>query len=338
MTTFLFSLASLLVLSSHLDADTANKLTPEEIAEGRLLLFDGSTTFGWTVTGKAAATDGALVLGGDQDTTATTTTAYGRVILSLEAQLDGAKSLKIAIGGDEVELPAASGGAKWAKSQYVRDAAAARGPIQIRVPAGVKLSLRNVQLLPLGLKPLFNGKDLTGWKDVPGSKAMFKAVDSEVNLKNGPGDLQTTEQWADFVLQLDIKTRGPQMNSGVLLRGQPDQYGSGYEVQVRNQWQGDDRTRVVDYGTGGIHNHAPARKAVANDGGWFTMTIFAEGKHLAVWVNGYQVCDFSDTRPPGRTAAQGSKVDKGPIVLHGDDRNLDVSFKNIKLGELPKAK
>jgi hypothetical protein len=188
------------------------------------------------------------------------------------------------------------------------------------------------------LKPLFSGKDLAGWKELPGSRAKFEAADGELHLKAGPGDLQSAEQWADFVLQFDVKTRGPQMNAGVLLRGQPDQFGSGYEVQIRNQWQGDDRTRVVDYGTGGIHNRVPARLIAANDGEWSTMTVVAHGRTIAVWVNGYPVCEFTDTRVPGKTASQGAKLDRGPIAIHGDDRNLDVSFRNIKLAELPRPK
>jgi hypothetical protein len=332
-----FALLMMLSVSAGLHAEQANALTAKEIADGWLLLFDGTTTCGWTVAGKAEVIDGALVLGGEQETTARTNTAFGRMAVSFDAKLEGAAGLKVDLGGVEEGLPpaAVSGGAKCA---FVREAAATRGPIQFRVPAGAKLALKNVKLLPLGLKPLFNAKDLDGWKVVMGSKASFTAAGAELKLKDGPGDLQTTEQWADFILQLDIKTASPQMNSGVLVRGQPNEYGSGYEVQVRNQWQGEDRTKVVDYGTGGVYNRVPARKIVGNAGEWLTETIIAEGRHFAIWVNGYPVCEYTDARAIGKTATQGCKLDKGPLSLHGDDHNLDVSFRNIKLAELPKAK
>ena len=43
-----------------------NSLTPKEIAEGWILLFDGETTFGWKVEGEATVKDGTLVVGGDK--------------------------------------------------------------------------------------------------------------------------------------------------------------------------------------------------------------------------------------------------------------------------------
>ena len=40
-----------------------NTLTPKEIADGWILLFDGETTFGWKVEGEAKVKDGILHLG-----------------------------------------------------------------------------------------------------------------------------------------------------------------------------------------------------------------------------------------------------------------------------------
>src|SRR5205823_5051871 len=57
------------------DAPKPNTLTPKEIEEGWLLLFDGETTFGWNMQGEAKVTDGALHLGDSGQTIATTTTA-----------------------------------------------------------------------------------------------------------------------------------------------------------------------------------------------------------------------------------------------------------------------
>ncbi|HEV3118417.1 MAG TPA: family 16 glycoside hydrolase, partial [Gemmataceae bacterium] len=60
------------------------------------------------------------------------------------------------------------------------------------------------------------------------------------------------------------------------------------------------------------------------------------GNHLAVWVNGYQTADFTDTRAPNKSARKGSKVEKGPISLQGHDPTTDLSFRNIRIAELPK--
>jgi hypothetical protein len=45
-----------------------NSLTPEELAQGRVLLFDGKTTSGWAIEGDAEVKDGVLILGGNQKT------------------------------------------------------------------------------------------------------------------------------------------------------------------------------------------------------------------------------------------------------------------------------
>jgi hypothetical protein len=203
------------------------------------------------------------------------------------------------------------------------------------------LFLRSIKLLPLGFKPIFNGKNLSGWKEIKEekNKSKFTVSDKgELNIKDGRGDLQTEGQWADFVLQLECISHGKHLNSGVFFRCLPGQFWSGYEAQIRNQWQGDDRTKPVDYGTGGIYNRQPARKVVSSDNEWFTMTVVANGNHLAVWVNGYQTADFTDTRKPDKSARKGSKVDKGPISLQGHDKTTDLSFRNIRIADLPREK
>jgi hypothetical protein len=202
------------------------------------------------------------------------------------------------------------------------------------------LEVRNFKVRPTGLKPIFNGKDLTAWKEIktPKTKSQFTVTpDGELNIKDGPGDLQTDGQWDDFILQAEVFSNGPHLNSGIFFRCLPGQFWSGYEAQIRNQWKGNDRTKAVDYGTGGIYNRQPARKVVSNDKEWFTMTVAAEGPHLAVWVNGYQTADYTDKRPANESARKGTKVDKGPISLQGHDKTTDLRFRNLRIAPLPKA-
>src|SRR5688572_6939362 len=59
------------------DKPKPNALTPEEIAEGWVMLFDGETTFGWKFNGAAEVKDGALVIGKGQKTTAVLTSRFG---------------------------------------------------------------------------------------------------------------------------------------------------------------------------------------------------------------------------------------------------------------------
>src|SRR5258708_39532626 len=70
-----------------------NALTPKEVAEGWLLLFDGTTTFGWNVDGDAKVQDGVLVLGGYDETRARLTTGLGSCEFRMEYRIDGKASM-----------------------------------------------------------------------------------------------------------------------------------------------------------------------------------------------------------------------------------------------------
>ena len=77
-----FALLAVCVASSRADdkpkpkeKQKAHALTAKEIADGRLMLFDGETAFGWKIEGDAVVKDGQLILGGTKATTATCTTA-----------------------------------------------------------------------------------------------------------------------------------------------------------------------------------------------------------------------------------------------------------------------
>jgi hypothetical protein len=159
----------------------------------------------------------------------------------------------------------------------------------------------------------------------------------ELSARNGPGDLQTAGQYDNFVLQLECKTNGKGLNSGVFFRCIPDQYQNGYEAQVHNGYK-DDRTKPVDFGTGAIYRRVPARKVVADDGAWFTMTVVADGPHFATWVNGYQTVDWTDDRKPSDNPRQGLRLAKGHISIQGHDPTTDLLFRNIRLVELPAMK
>lgn len=219
----------------------------------------------------------------------------------------------------------------------VRDARQSRGVIALQNLKGEgTVKFRNVKLQPLGLKSIFNGQDLSGWKEIPGRKSVYSVTpEGWLNVKNGNGDLQSDGEYGDFVFQLDIISNGKHLNSGVFFRASEGQFWSGYESQIRNQWEGDDRTKPVDFGTGGIYNRQKARRVVSSDNAWFTKTIIAHGPHLATWVNGFQVSDFTDTRPAAESARQGFRAKAGVLSLQGHDPTTDLSFRNLRIAELP---
>jgi hypothetical protein len=357
-----------------------NSLTDREAKEGWLVLFDGESTLGWKIDGEAKVKDGALVIGGDKAAVATVTTTFESCQWQLEhADLEGTGEARVSFFG------VSEGGAKVGSSHIIRPPTGAKRwhhatgshlgdnsraftvatRVSVHVPAGARVSLRGIKLRPTNGQALFNGKDLAGWKKFTGEPKREKSdytVTKEgwLNVKNGPGDLQTEKLFGDFVLQLECISNGKHLNSGIFFRAIPGKYWQGYECQIRNQFtekptqkytlvEFDPRTHkqvgkktiqstAVDYGTGAIYNRVPARKAVAKDGEWFTMTIAARGRHLATWINGIQQVDWTDNRPAGDNARNGYRAAPGAISIQGHDKTTDLSFRNIRIAELPREK
>jgi hypothetical protein len=355
------------------DTPKPNALSPAEIAEGWLLLFDGESTFGWKSDGDAKADGGALMVGGDKESSIRTTAEFGNFLLRFEYRYEGTDRFRVLMF-DQNPYMVGRNPSDWKGLEYrvetndqtttidhqiiqniparvralvnpTRAILKRRGKTSLgfSIDAGGKLFLRNIKLKPLGLDPIFNGKDLSGWKQYAGdanrSKSKF-AVTQEgwLNVENGPGDLQTERQWQDFVFQGECISHGKHLNSGVFFRCLQGQYQNGYEMQIRNQWEGDDRTKPVDFGTGAIYRRQPARKVVSTDGEWFTMTLVAHGNHFATWVDGYQVTDWTDTRSENANARNGCKLGAGPLSIQGHDPTTDLSFRNLRVAELPKKK
>jgi hypothetical protein len=198
------------------------------------------------------------------------------------------------------------------------------------------VAFRNIRLKPLNLKPIFNGVDLTEWKTELADKSEFTMTPQrEIAVKNGPGQLETRESYGDFIMQFDCKVNGEGLNSGIFFRCIPGDKLMGYESQIHNGMKDGDPTQPVDAGTGAIYRRTVARKIVAKDNEWFTKTIVADGPHIAVWVNGFQVTDWTDERPEDENPRKGLRTKAGSIAIQGHDPTTDLLFKNLKIVELP---
>ncbi len=204
---------------------------------------------------------------------------------------------------------------------------------------GMKIEFRSIKLRPLGVKAIFNGKDLTGWTPHPGRPGKFTVEPGGVlHAVGGLTSIWAPGEYQDFVLQLDAKTaaKGYQ-NSGVFFRSIPEQFLQGYEVQIFNRWRGGDRSKPEDWGTGAIYKRQPARWVYSRDGEWFSMTLVAHGRHMATWINGHQTADWTDSRSTHPNPRRGCRTGAGKIMIQSHDRNSDLSFRNIRVAEYPKA-
>ena len=346
-------------LPARADAPKPNTLTPQEAADGWLLLFDGATTFGWMVEGDAKVKDGKLILGAKTKALPTIPPCPSSEGL-VEYRTEGSTSFILRCGAENHWCsPAGANAMKFRFQVPPPDKLSLSVEVE-RLSPTIEASIRHTDLQPtidfyvdpngmlsisrfkyrpLNLKPLFNGKDLVGWKkfdgDLKRANSEFAVTkDGWLHVKNGPGDLQTVDQFDDFLLQLECKTNGKGLNSGVFFRCLPGQYQNGYEAQVHNVFKDGDRAKPADFGTGAIYRRVPARKVVADDNEWFTMTVLARGNRITTWVNGHMTVDWTDERPPHENPRNGSKTGKGHLSLQGHDPTTDLYFRNIRIAEL----
>lgn len=203
---------------------------------------------------------------------------------------------------------------------------------------GGKIQFRNVYLRPLGAKSLFDGKTLTGWREVPGSKSQFTVKDGTIHVTNGRGFLETEQTAGNFVLQFDAITNGDKLNSGVFFRameGTEKNPSHGYEFQIQSGFKNGDRTQPDDHGTGAIFKRASARRVVSSDRKWFTATLVADGPHITTWIDGIQVVDWTDERRPNENPREGLRLEPGHFSLQGHDPTTDLAFRNLRLITTP---
>ncbi len=211
------------------------------------------------------------------------------------------------------------------------------GLIGLQKNAG-KIEFRNVFLRPLSTQPLFNGKDLTGWREVPGSKSKFTVADKTIHVSNGPGFLETEKTWDNFVLQFEAISNGKELNSGIFFRslpGEADKSYDGYELQIHNGFENGDRGKPNNAGTGSIFRRTTARWVVSSDNEWFTSTLVAHGPNMAVWVDGHQVTAWTDTRELGENPRRHRRDKPGHFALQGHDPTTDLAFRNLRIVGFP---
>ena len=224
-----------------------------------------------------------------------------------------------------------------------KEGKSAAGHIGLQFNKENKIEFCNIKLKPLGLRPIFDGKTLRGWRkvDTPRAKEppVWSVQNGALHVEKGPGQLETESTYDNFVLQMVIRTNprdaNHHPNSGVFLRGEASSFWSGYESQIRNEYKEGDPTKPVDFGTGAIYHYQPARKIVAKDGEFFLKTVSASGRHFNIWINGYLVTDWEDPHPEGmEVRKKQAKLTAGPISLQAHDPTTNLDFKDIRLAAL----
>jgi hypothetical protein len=178
-----------------------------------------------------------------------------------------------------------------------------------------------------GFRPLFNGKDLTGWKlrnpqGTPTWSVKEGILVNDVSGGKHGTDLISDQKFSDFALRYEYKiAKGA--NSGVYLRGR-------HEIQVLDDYE---RGKPSKGGNGAIYNTAPVAKFASKPADeWQTAEATIKGNKVTVVLNGEKVHD-NVTVDKATGGELDNKVDQpGPIMLQGDHGS--ISFRKIEIKEL----
>jgi hypothetical protein len=213
------------------------------------------------------------------------------------------------------------------------------------------LSLSSTLHAADAMRPLFDGKTLSGWEQHSGA-AEYRVEDGAIIGKTVPNTgnsfLCTAKKYSNFILELEFKV-DPSMNSGVQFRS--NYYTKETEVEIAGKKKKFPADRVHGYQfeidpsprayTGGIYdegrrgwlfdlkNNEAARKAF-KQGEWNQIRIECRGDSLKTFINGVAAADLKD-----------SLTAEGVIALqvHGIGKNQaaigkEVMWKNIRIQEL----
>lgn len=220
-----------------------------------------------------------------------------------------------------------------------------------------------------GFVPLFNGRDLSGWKVPAGDNGHWRVLDGTIDYdaeSEAPGDksLWTERAFGDFVLVVDWRLKGtPYVNPSVpIIRpdGTHKRDASGREIRMSVPdsdsgiyLRGSSKAQVNIWcwpiGSGEVYGYrtdasmpavvragvTPKRNVDRDIGAWNTFEITLRGDRLTVMLNGEEV--IGGVALPGVPA-------RGPIALQHHGAKKDgawasppslVQFRNLAIKELP---
>ena len=177
-----------------------------------------------------------------------------------------------------------------------------------------------------GWTPLFNGKDLSGWKAVGRYKSEWRAEHGILANPVESDNIYTEKSFLDFQLHLEAKLP-KEGNSGIFLRGRK-------EVQVCDSHG---KKTLDDQDCGGIFGvHAPAANASRPPGEWNAFDITIVGRKITVVLNGQTVIDGKAVNGVTGGQLDENEDQPGPLMLQGD--HSAVWYRNLWIKPLAKGR
>ncbi len=214
--------------------------------------------------------------------------------------------------------------------------AAPSGHIALQHNSG-KVEFRNILLRPIGLTALRTDEQWeSDWtaSTKPGNSMEVMGGPTGLHLVGGLGQVQSKQSFGDFVLQTAYTLARPEVNSCLLYtspspRDVEESRTPSNSSAASDVYKRQDPLRPADGGAGAIFRRQNARIVVGDGTRRTFLTLYAVGPYIATWVNGLQVVDFIDRRPPDDNPRRGLRLAPGPLALQGHDPTTDVVFHAI---------
>ena len=215
-----------------------------------------------------------------------------------------------------------------------------------QVPTAAGLLLQNARLEKAGFKVLFNGYDLSGWKN-PYDWGEVTVSNGEVHLEaNKKFFLVTEETFSDFSLNVEIKLPEGKANSGVMFRahvtpnkvfgyqaecdGSDRRWSGGLYDEGRRGWiwpskkgRNKDEKTIAQAKESQEYMKQPKIAGALKRNDWNRYQIVCRGNRIHIKVNGVTITNIQDdTDASGHIGIQ-----------HHGEKGAVYKFRNIYLKE-----
>lgn len=158
---------------------------------------------------------------------------------------------------------------------------------------GVVGSVRAEMPPTSSLSPIFNGRDLSGWKAAsePGYWSVVDgAIVGQSDERKQGSMLYTDETYGDVIVEAEVRFSG-EIDSGIMVRKPELQVQIGVSRSLK-------RDMTCSFYTGTYPEEARAPKAaeLLKPGEWNRIRVEAQGDTFTVWLNGVQVSQYKDAK------------------------------------------
>lgn len=202
-------------------------------------------------------------------------------------------------------------------------------PSRLLLPALLALAVLPAAAKEPKLKPIFNGRDFTGWVP-PEPNLNWRVEDGMIVGTDEPNltgsNIATAKRYGDFILEVEIRAEGAEIDTGINLREPSFQMQIGVSRSLKQDMTGSFMTD----GKGDTSRYPEAGRAkdwqkYFKKGEWNTFRLEARGNTFKSFINGHQVAEYTNPRyaAPGPISFQFHK-----------DLKKKLSFRNIRLAEL----